>query len=169
MRAWLSLFLFLTGCGMETAPTSTGLTEPTAPAWPKRVTLVTKLATDESGSVRLADGALVEDGGDLSLDVGRVLSLSSPTSDSLCAKGTFDALEDIPTTVDTCPASLSGTWEQRTYLSAASLHTDEESSVVGLGLLVWSEDHTALYRLRVAGDSYAAGVSTATFDYEPVP
>jgi hypothetical protein len=170
MRAWLSLFLFLTGCGMETTPTSTGSPRPTDPAWPKRVTLVTKLATNESGGVRLADGALVEGGRDLSLDLGRVLSLSSPTSASLCEKGKFDALEDIPTTVDTCPASLSGTWEQRTYLSAASLHTNEESSVVGLGLLMRNEEHTALYRLRIVGDSYdASGVSTATFDYEPVP
>jgi hypothetical protein len=163
MRAWLSmLLLFLSGCDMETTPTEwTG---------PKRVTLVTQLAAAQSDGVHLADGAIVAGGGDLNLYQAMVLSLSSPTPDSLCDKGEFTALSDIPTEVDTCPAAPSGTWGQRAYLSGASLHTSEESYVIGLGLLVWNKEHTELYRLRIAGDSYdAQGVSTATFDYEPVP
>lgn len=55
--------------------------------------------------------------------------------------------------LDTCPAALSGTWEEFAYPSATTLHTSEESFVVGLGLLLWSKEHTALYRLRVVGDS----------------
>jgi hypothetical protein len=163
MRAWLSSsLLFLAGCDMETTPTQ--------PAWPKRVTLATPAVATQSDGVQLADGAIVADGGDLNLYQAMVLSLASPTPGSLCEKGEFTALSDIPVEVDTCPAALSGTWEQRTYLSAASLHTSEESYVIGLGLLVWDEEHTALYRLRVVGDSYdGQGVSTATFDYEPVP
>lgn len=160
-RTWLSLsLLLLGGCQQETTPT----------AWPKRVTLETPGVATESDGVRLADGAIVADGGDLNLFQAMVLSLGSPTEGSVCAKGTFTALSDIPAEVDDCPAALSGTWEQRAYLSAASVHTSEESYVIGLGLLVRDEEHTALYRLRVAGDSYdAQGVSTATFDYEPVP
>ena len=68
------------------------------------------------------------------------------------------------------PTAPSGTREQFAYLSATSLHTTEESYVIGLGLLLWNREHTTLYRLRVVGDSYdAQGMSTATFDYEPVP
>ena len=163
MRVWLSLSLLcLGGCDMETTPTPS--------AGPKRVTLVTQAVATESDGFQLEDGAIVADDGDLSLYQAMVLSLASPTPGSLCAKGKFAALSDIPAEVDTCPAALSGTWEQRAYLGSATLHTSEESTVIGLGLLVWNEEHTALYRLRVVGDSYdAQGVSTATFDYEPVP
>jgi hypothetical protein len=99
-----------------------------------------------------------------------VLSIRSPTPDSVCEKGKFAELGDIPTEVDTCPAALSGTWEKYAYLSATTLHTSEESFVVGLGLLLRNKEHTALYRARVVGDSYdAQGMSTATIDYEPVP
>ncbi|MFT3769376.1 MAG: hypothetical protein QM820_28395 [Minicystis sp.] len=161
---------------METAPsettpsgtTSSGTTS--SETWPKRVTLMTKLAASENGGVRLADGTIVTSGGDLTLYQAMVLSISTPTADSLCEKGTFDALSDVPTTIDACPASLSGTWEQRAYLSAATTHGSDQSYVIGLGILVRNPDHTAMYRLRVVGDSYdSGGVSTATFDYEPVP
>jgi hypothetical protein len=163
MRAWLPLCLFfLAGCDLESTPAPwTG---------PKRVTLVTPAIATPSDGVQLEDGTIVADEGDLSLYQAQTLSLSSPTPASLCAKGTFDALGDIPTEIDTCPAGLSGTWEDRAYLGGATLHTIEESYVAGLGLLVWNEEHTALYRLRVVGDSYdEQGVSKATFDYEPVP
>ncbi len=99
-----------------------------------------------------------------------MLSIRSPTPESICEKGNFATLGDIPTALDTCPEALSGGWENYAYLSAATLHTTEESYAAGLGLLLWNKDHTALYRLRVVGDSYdAQGVTTATLDYEPVP
>ena len=172
MCAWV-LSSFLVGCGMETTPIgagSAGTSGSTEPAWPKRVTLVTQLGATQSNGVQLEEGDIIAGEGDLKLDQAMVLSIATPTPESLCEKGTFAALGDIPTAVDACPAAPTGTWEKRVYLSAASLHTSEESTVIGLGLLVRNEDHTALYRLRVVGDSYdAEGMSTATFDYEPVP
>jgi len=161
VRAPLLSLLLLGGCDMDTTTTET---------WPMRVTLVTQLAANQSEGVQLADGAILAGDGDLSLDQAMVLSLSSPAPDSLCEKGTFTALSDIPTELDTCPAAASGTWGQRVYLSAAAPHTSEESNVIGLGVLVRNEEHTALYRLRVVGDSYDdQGVSTATIAYEPAP
>ncbi len=183
MRAWLFLLFFLSGCGMETTPMaaaagsagstgagSTGSTGSSGSVWPKQVTLVREAIATQSDDVQLADGAILAGDGDLNLDQAMVLSLSSPTPESLCEKGKFPTLADIPTGVDTCPGSSLGSWQKRVYLSAASLHTSEELYVIGLGLLVRNKEHTALYRLRVVGDSYdAQGVSTATFEYEPVP
>ncbi len=140
------------------------------PEWPKRVTLVTTIAATETGGVQLADGAIVAGEGDLSLYQSKVLSIRSLTADSVCEKGTYAALGDVPTDIDACPAALSGTWENFAYLSATTLHTTEESYVIGLGLLLWNKEHMVLYRVRVVGDSYdAQGMSTATLDYEPVP
>ena len=137
--------------------------------WPKRVTIVTPAHEIPSDGVKLADGAIVAGGGDLKLWQAYVLSLRSPTQGSLCVKGEFAALRDIPTELDTCPGALAGTWSPVAYLSAASQHTSEESYVIGLGLLVWNKEHTALFRLRVVGDSFDKGAATATFDYEPAP
>ena len=160
MRAWWMLPLFLGGCGAETS---------SEPAWPKRVTITTQGAMGGDG-VRLADGAIVAGGGDLRLYQAMVLSLRTPAADSLCEKGTFASLEEIPTAIDACPEAYGGAWGQHAYLSASTTHTSEESYVIGLGLLVRDEDHTVVYRLRIVGDSYdIQGRSTATFDYEPVP
>ncbi|APR88406.1 hypothetical protein A7982_13755 [Minicystis rosea] len=153
--------MFLGGCGAETSA---------EPTWPKRVTIVTESAAQEGDGVRLADGVIVAGGGDLRLYQAMVLSLSSPTPDSLCEKGTFASLAEIPTATNACPKAYASAWGQRVYLSGSTVHTSEESYVIGLGLLVRDEDHAAVYRLRVVGDSYdMEGRSTATFDYEPVP
>lgn len=154
--------LLLAGCDGGTAPPQ--------PTWPKRVTLVTDGAGTDSDGVELAGGTIVPGEGDLSLYQAMVLSIGSPAAESICEKGTFEALDDVPVDVDTCPAALTGTWEARAYLTAATVHPSEESTVIGLGLLVWDVDRAELYRLRIIGDSYdAQGTSTATFDYEPVP
>jgi hypothetical protein len=134
------------------------------------VTLVTKPSASLHGGVWLVDGAVTTGDGDLNLDQAQVLSIASPTPGSLCELGTFATLGDIPATADKCAGSLPGGWKQRAYLSATTLHTSDQSDVIGNGLLVRDAAHTALYRLRVVGDSYdAEGLSTATFDYEPVP
>jgi hypothetical protein len=158
------------GSGSTGATGSTGSSGPTDPMWPKRITIHSSFAVDQSDGVRLADGATVSGAGDLSLYTGKMLSVTSPVPESVCAKGKFDALGDVPTDLDSCPADLSGTWQHFAYLSATTLHTTEESMVAGLGLLLWNEEHTALYRARVVGDSYdAQAMSTVTIDYEPVP
>ena len=165
MRLALLTPLLLAGCGdVAYEPT-----EAAAPSWPKRVTITTTLSTGEARGVRLFDGALIENGGDLTLVQAMVLSLRSPSMESICEKGTFDALQDVPVEETSCPAAPSLAWQDFSYLSAASLHTTEESYAAGAGLLVRNEEHSALYRLLVVGDSYdMEGVSTATFDYEPI-
>lgn len=153
--------------GAESTSTSTGTM---GEVWPKRVTLASSLGADQIDGVLLVDGVSVAGEGDLSLFTGKMLSIRSPTPESVCAKGTFAALADVPTDIDSCPAALGGTWEYFAYLSATTLHTTEESLAAGLGLLLWNKEHTALYRARVVGDSYdAQGMSTVTLDYEPVP
>lgn len=153
--------------GAGSSSTSTGTM---GPMWPKRITLLSSFAADQSDGVQLSDGVTVVGEGDLSLTTSKVLSVRSPTPDSVCEKGKFEALGDVPTEIDSCPGALSGTWEKFAYLSATTLHTTEESYVIGLGLLLRSKEHTALYRARVVGDSYdAQGMATATIDYEPVP
>ena len=153
--------------GAGSASTSTGTM---GPMWPKRITLLSSFAADQSAGLQLSDGVIVAGEGDLSLATSKVLSVRSPTTDSVCEKGKFEALGDVPAEVDSCPGALSGTWEKFAYLSATTLHTTEESYVIGLGLLLRNKEHTALYRARVVGDSYdAQGMATATFDYEPVP
>ncbi|MEP7120113.1 MAG: hypothetical protein ABJE95_04345 [Byssovorax sp.] len=155
------------GAGSSSSSTGTGTLGTT---WPKRVTLLSSFAADASDGVQLADGITVPGPGDLSLYTGKVLSISSATPDSVCNKGTFDALSDIPIELDTCAADFYKGWTNYAYLSAASVHTTEQSYAIGLGLLLRDKEHTAVYRARVVGDSFdAEGMSTATFDYEPVP
>jgi hypothetical protein len=155
--------------GSSTGATSTS-TGPMSLTWPKRIVLKTKEIGTPSDGVLFADGTTVMGDGDLTLYSSKMLSISSPTAESVCEKGKFDALGDVPTDVGGCPAALSGTWEKFAYLSATTTHTTEESYVIGLGLLLWNADHTVMYRARVVGDSYdTAGQATATLDYEPAP
>jgi hypothetical protein len=140
------------------------------PMWPRRITLVSTLGMDQSDGVQLADGAIVVGDGDLSLFSGKMLSVRAPVPASVCAKGKYAALGDVPAEIDSCPGALSGTWEPFAYLSATTVHSTEDSYAAGLGLLLRDKDHAVLYRARVVGDSYdAEGMSTATLDYEPVP
>ncbi len=156
-----------TGGGATAGSVSTGSM---GPAWPKRIVLVNHAISNPGDSVRLEDASTVAGDGDVSLFAGKVLSIVSPTPESVCAKGTFPTLDDVPTAIDTCSGSLSKTWEHYAYLDAAWTHTTEESNAVGLGLLLRDKDHKVLYRARVVGDSYdPEGGSTATLDYEPVP
>lgn len=169
--AWCSLLPVLVACGsVETPASSTGAGET---SWPKRATLVASFTEGDAvaPSVRLSDGTvLAKDAADLTLYQAMVLSLRAASPESICEKGTFEALADIPTDEESCAASLTGTWAQHVYLSASTLHTADESTIEGLGMLVRSAEHDALYRLRLVSDSYdAQGTSTATFDYEPVP
>ncbi|KYF63433.1 hypothetical protein BE11_10205 [Sorangium cellulosum] len=143
----------------------TGTESPSdAGAWPKTVTLAVQSIGEAGEHVRLSDGT-VSDAGDLGAHMSRLTYLRSPVEGSLCEMGaSFARLADIPTDVAACSE-----WASLAYLSALSIHESSESYRIGLGLLVWDAEHTALYRLRVLGDSYdvAAG-STATFEYEPV-
>ena len=153
--------------------TASNADDPTAAdagiAWPQRGVLTFSHNLSENPGIRLADGAAVIDGPDLDFYQSRVLSISTPNGARICAKGTFDSLREIPTNTDDCPGSSEATWSSRTYLSASTTHTSDESTSAGQGLLVWDKSETTLYRLRIIGDSYdAQGVSTATFDYEPV-
>lgn len=139
---------------------------------PFRIVLSHTLDAEErlESGVRFSDGSLLgPDDADLFMNQARVISLASKGAESLCEKGVFDSIDDIPTTVDECPANTSGAWNARIYLSASTNHTTSESNRIGVGLLAWNTNHTALYKLLVVGDSYDfEGVSTVTFDYERV-
>ncbi len=137
--------------------------------WPQRGVMTFSHEFGENPGIRLADGSPVIDGPDLDFYQSRVLSLSSPDGERICDKGSFDTLSEIPTNTNDCPGSSSAAWSSRIYLSASTTHSEDESTSIGQGLLVWDRSETTLYRLRITGDSYnAQGVSTATFDYEPV-
>ena len=139
-------------------------------AWPKQIRLQTPEVGTDSPFLVLATGAHDEAAGDLNLYQGRVLSLSSSVDASVCAKGVFDQLADIPTDPESGPGDVEGAWRRCAYLDSARTHTEAESTAIGLGLLVRDVNHSALYRLRVLGDSYSTeGISTVLFDYEPVP
>jgi hypothetical protein len=139
-------------------------------AWPKQIRLQTPEVGTESDFLVLATGEQDSTAGDLNLYQGRVLSLSSSVDASVCAKGVYEQLDDIPTDTESCPADVEGAWRRFAYLDSARIHTEAESYTIGLGLLVRDVEHTAVYRLRVLGDSYSAeGISTVFFDYAPVP
>ena len=102
-----------TGAGSTSTSTGTmGL------MWPKRITLLSSFAADQSDGVQLSDGVTVAGEGDLSLFTSKVLSIRLPTPDSVCEKGTFEALSDVPAEIDSCPGALSGTWENFAYSSS---------------------------------------------------
>lgn len=151
----------LMGCGDASAEPEA---EAEAGMWPRRVTLTTP-RVGEGDVIRLSDGVLADDG-DLGVQQAMVISLRSATAESFCEKGTsFASLAAIPTDVASCTD-----WVPVAYLSGTSIHASDESSRIGLGLLVRDAPHAALYRLRIVGDSYeATGIATATFEYEPVP
>ena len=138
--------------------------------WPRQVRLQTPGVAEDSAFVVLATGEQVAESGDLNLYQGRVLSLSSPVDASVCAKGVYDSLGDIPTDPEVCPGDVEGAWRRFAYLDSARIHTEAESYTIGLGLLVRDVGHTSVYRLRILGDSYSAeGISTVFFEYAPVP
>lgn len=141
-----------------------------AVAEPQTFTLITRPEETHSEGFLLETGVLTLGSGDFFLNQSRVLTLISPASDAICAKGDFATIEAIPSDLEDCPAGLSGSWEGFVYLGGASIHTEAESPYVGLGVLMWDAAHLQLYRLYIAGDSYSAdGVSTVTFSYVPVP
>lgn len=157
---------------VESAPDSAQDSKEDSPAgdWPKQIRLQTPEVGTDSPFLVLATGEQDVAAGDLNLYQGRVLSLTSPLDASVCVKGVFDQLSDIPTDPESCPADAEGAWRRFAYLDSSRTHTEAESTAIGLGLLVRDVDRTALYRLRVLGDSYSAeGISTVLFDYAPVP
>ena len=137
---------------------------------PARVVLTHTFEDPSASGVRLSDATFTgPEGADIFMNQAQVLSLGVFSGNSLCEKGIFDSIEDIPVSLDDCPASGSGAWTPRVYLSASTNHATAESERIGLGILAWNADRTALYKLLIVGDSYnAQGVSTVTFDYERV-
>ena len=178
-----SLFLLLSACTPENSGEKPGdepvdsvadsaedSAEDSAPSdWPRQVRLQTPEVGMDSPFVLLATGEQAPDAGDLNLYQGRVLSLISPVDNSVCAKGVYEQLSEIPADPESCPADVEGAWRNFAYLDSARIHTEAESYTIGLGLLVRDVDHTAVYRLRILGDSYSAeGVATVFFEYEPL-
>lgn len=140
---------------------------PDTGVWPKTVTLAVQGLGKVGEHVRLSDGA-VSDAGDLGVGLSRFVTLQSPGFGSICdVRRSFAKLADIPTDVAACSQ-----WLSVVNLSSLFTHESHESVAIGAGLLVWDAEHSALYRLRVLGDSYdpndANARSTATFEYEPV-
>jgi hypothetical protein len=153
------------GCGGGTSPPG---------GWPKQVTLRTRFAK-ESKPVRLADGAIVAAGGDVTLFHAVQLSLQSELDGEIfCPQGTFATLADVPTDEMTCPGSGSCRRTTRLFLSDGGTHGEAESMAIGLSALVRNAGGDVLYRRRVLGDSVslnadgALGSATARFEYEPV-
>lgn len=146
-----------------------------AEEWPKQVVLTHEWTVDALAGLRFSDGTIgPPESSDIHLIQGRLLSLVGDEPMTACEKGVYVALDQVPTSVESCPAGrdpngLTSGWDRGFALSATSIHATEESYRVGVGALVWDRAHTTLYRLRTLGDSYAAtGVATATFEYEPV-
>lgn len=179
-----SLFLLLSSCTPENSGEKPGdepvdsvadsvgdsAEDSASSEWPRQVRLQTPEVGVESPFVLLATGEQAAEAGDLNLYQGRVLSLTSPVEASVCAKGVYDKLSDIPTDLESCPADVEGAWRKFAYLDSARIHTEAESYTIGLGLLVRDVDHTATYRMRILGDSYSAeGVATVFFEYAPLP
>jgi hypothetical protein len=152
-----------------------GGTEP-LPGWPKRVTLSSPAVAQSGESVRLADGQIVADGGDVALFLAVQMSLVvGDLNESFCVKGTYETLAAVPTDTESCVNLLGQPygWQGRLFLSSAAIHTQAQSTVIGLGALVLDRAREATYRLRILGDSYLPDdqgpLGTATFEYEPIP
>lgn len=163
------VFLLLLGSGCESSsvildaggPSSDG--PATQVNSPRRVTLARALGGAGAG-LRLADGALVTEGGDVQLFETMVVSLRSPSPESLCPKGTFASLDAIPTGGAECLHSAP--WSIAWVLGGSSLGTDQWS---GSSTLVRDASHATTYRLRVVGDSLDASGVALTLDYAPIP
>ncbi len=140
--------------------------------WPKEVELRFQWDDERLAGLRLEAGVLTPpEEADVSLRQAQVLSLRAD-SDAFCRKGVFEALSDIPTSLDSCPEyahTSDGPWTSFLYLSASTTHTLDESYAIGTGALFRAGPEGPLYRLRILGDSYGpSGVSTALIEYEPV-
>jgi hypothetical protein len=169
VRSVWPLTVVLAGCGGTTrdAPSaSQGTGGGGSVTWPQRVVLHT--TSFEGEGLRLADATVLGSGAgarDLWMDQSKVASLGHATPESFCEKGTFDTLAEVP--ID--DACASDTWTSRLHLSAATVHTNEDSYYIGLSALVKDASHTETYRLRILGDEYdAEGDSSVTFEYELV-
>lgn len=131
-------------------------------ATPRTITLLIPEVGGVSEGLELATGEQVDGSGDLRLNQGYVLSLSSPLEDGICGKGEYASLGEIPVDTENCLPD--GGWSTIFYLGGAMIHTEAESTVTGQGMLVW--DATRMYRLRMLSDSYSPETgTTATFEY----
>ena len=136
---------------------------------PDRITLRAVGGNDEG--LRFSDGAVVpgDDGADLTFHQAMVMSLRSPTEASICPRGTFAALADVTDAGADCPGEPTG-WMQFVYLDASTVHTLDESSARGLGLVVLDRAHQARHRVRVVGDAYSVeDGASVVLEYERLP
>lgn len=159
----LTLVLIAAACGC--AEVAAEGDEADTPIWPKRVTL----RSDDKFTgerVRLADGRVSMNDGDLMLNGAMVISLGSPSeAPILCERGGHASLADVPADTSSCESR----WVSRVYLSADSPHTASESDGKDMGLLVRDPTSGAIYRMRLLGDAHDGVEASVTFDYEPVP
>lgn len=160
------LVLLLSGCSQPDVSTEVPLPGSdggaTPVAWPRRVTVAAPLGAGER--LQLADGGIVPAGGDLQLWEAMVVSLGASTPESICVKGRFTALDEVPTGDEQC---LNGArWTDRWTLGGSVVGINQ---FVGLSALVRNASHSATYRLRVVSDSLDASGTKLTLDYELLP
>lgn len=161
------LLLLGSGCASSDVIMDAGTPSSDGPAKqvnsPHRVTLARAFGGPGAG-LRLADGTLVSEGGDVQLFETMVVSLRTPSPESFCSKGTFASLDAVPTGGAEC---LHGAgWNIAWVLGGSTLGTDQWS---GSSTLVRDASHSTTYRLRVVGDSLDASGVELTFDYAPIP
>lgn len=143
------------------------------------VTLTSPRLAAVGDAVRLSDAQVVTEGGDVALRMGYQLALVPPTGfendSNFCDQGTHAALAEVPIDESFCAGDAAGRWQNKLFLSGASIHEDEASLVIGRGALVLDRARNTLYRLRVLGDSvrfHADGSmeieGTVTFEYQRV-
>lgn len=163
------LFFLLLGSGCESSevildagtPSSDGQAMPASS--PRRITLARTFGGPGAG-LRLADGTLVSEGGDVQLFETMVVSLRTPSPESMCPKGTFASLDAVPTGAAECPHG--GGWNIAWTLGGSTLGIDQW---IGAAALVRDASHSTTYRLRVVGDSLDGSGVKLTFDYAPIP
>jgi hypothetical protein len=176
------LALGLAGCNQSGLPVDLGAPADQGVAgddahprpWPRRVVL-SQWLPDAGGdyahdNLGLADGVVGATPADLDVFSARSIGLDGGGPATLCEKGTFAALADVPVDPTGCPGSPGNAWQRLALFGATSLHTTEQSASTGTSMLARSAGGGPTYRLRILGDSYQASVlTTVTFDYEPVP